>query len=94
MKLSGFAALIIAFGFATTCWSAENDKNAKNNKIDELTSIQLGGSSLKFEGEAPKKTVAPDDPAGMSNFRKESTGPFLGLRFSTPFKDDFFKFGR
>jgi len=83
--------LALSLGLATACWAAEKDKNSR---IDELTSIQLGGSSLKFEGEAPKKTVAPDDPAGMSNFKKESSGPFLGLRFSTPFKDDLFKIGR
>jgi hypothetical protein len=80
------ASLILALslGLATACAAADKNENNKNSKIDELTSIQLGGSSLKFEGEAPKKTVAPDDPAGMSNFKKESTGPFLGLRFSTP----------
>jgi len=78
------AALVIAvwFGLATVCCAGESDN--KNSKIDELTSIQLGVSSLKFEGEAPKRTVAPDDPAGMANFKKESAGPFLGLRFSTP----------
>lgn len=83
--------LALSLGLATGCWAAEKDKNAR---IDELTSIQLGGSSLKFEGEAPKKTVAPDDPAGMGNYKKENSGPFLGLRFSTPFKDDLFKIGR
>ena len=88
MKANSIGIVVISFGLATTCWSAESDKNSR---IDELTSIQLGKSSLKFEGEAPKKTIAPDDPAGMANFKKENTGPFLGLRFSTPFKDDFFK---
>ena len=91
MKRIASLFLGLSLGLATICWAAEKDKNSR---IDELTSIQVGGSSLKFEGEAPKKTVAPDDPAGMSNFKKESTGPFLGLRFSTPFKDDIFKVGR
>ena len=91
MKPSIVLGLAFAFGLATACWAAETDKNTR---IDELTSIQLGGSSLKFEGEAPKKTVAPDAPAGMTNYKRESTGPFLGLRFSTPFKDDLFKLGR
>jgi hypothetical protein len=91
MKAGVTFFLAFSFGFATACWAAEKDKNTR---IDELTSIQLGSSSLKFEGEAPKKTVAPDDPAGMNNFKKESTRPFLGLRFSTPLKDDFFKSGR
>jgi hypothetical protein len=76
--------LALSLGLVTACWAADKNESNKNSKIDDLTSIQLGGSSLKFEGEAPKKTVAPDDPAGMGNFKKESTGPFLGLRFSTP----------
>jgi len=88
MKATGGIILIISLGLATPCWSAESDKNTR---IDDLNSIQLGPSSLKFEGEAPKKTVAPDAPAGMTNFQKENTKPFLGLRFSTPLKDDFFK---
>ena len=94
MKTAAILGLALSFSFATACWAAEKKDNDKNSKIDELTSIQLGGASLKFEGEAPKKTVAPDDPAGMSNFKKESTGPFLGLRFSTPLSGDFFKTGR
>jgi len=85
MKKAVSLVLAISLGFAPACWADEKNENNKNSKIDELTSIRLGGSSLKFEGEAPKKTVAPDDPAGMSNFKKESPGrPFLGLRFSTP----------
>lgn len=86
-RMKAVSALVMAFcfGVATACCAAEPQKNSK---IDELTSIQLGVSSLKFEGEAPKRTVAPDDPAGMTNFRKESSGPFLGLRFSTPLSGD------
>ena len=87
MKTAATLVLALSLGLATACWAAEKgSENNKNSKIDELTSIQLGGSSLKFEGESPKKTIAPDDPAGMGNFRKESSGPFLGLRFSTPLK--------
>lgn len=91
MRRTASVALALSLGMGTACWAADSDKNSK---IDELTSIQLGGSSLKFEGEAPKKTVAPDDPAGMSNFKKESPGPFLGLRFSTPIGGSLFKTGR
>ena len=87
------STLVLGFLFVLTgaCYGAEDEKT---KRIDELTSIQLGGSSLKFEGDAPKSTTVPGDPPGMSNFKKESTTPFLGLKLSTPLKDDFFKLGR
>ena len=76
--------LAFLFGLATACYAAEDEKN---KQIDALTSVPLGDYLLKFEGEAPRKTVVPDDPAGMTNFRKETTRPFLGLKLSTPLKD-------
>jgi len=92
MRLDSTLVLGVLFVLTGACYGAEDEKN---KRIDELTSIQLGGSSLKFEGDAPKSTTVPGDPPGMSNFRKESTTtPFLGLKFSTPLKDDFFKPGR
>jgi len=87
------ATLVLAFlvGLTSIAYAVEAEKN---KQIDELTSIQLGDYSLRYEGDAPRNTIAPDSPPGMSNFRKETPGPFLGLKFSTPLKDDFFKLGR
>jgi hypothetical protein len=79
---------LFLFGFASLCIAAEDKKD---NRIDALTSMELGNYSLKFEGEAPKTTIAPGDPAGLMPLKKESLGPFLGLRLSTPLRDDFFK---
>ena len=89
------AGIILVLGFFIGLTSiAFAIEDEKNKKIDELTSIQLGDYSLRYEGDAPHNTIAPDSPPGMSNFRKETPSPFLGLKFSTPLKDDFFKLGR
>jgi hypothetical protein len=90
MRRTSTLALGFLFGLSSPSYAADE----KNKPIDELTSIQLGDYSLKFEGDAPKSTTVPRDPPGMSNFKKESNTPFLGLKFSTPLKDDFFKLGR
>ena len=90
MKASSILVLGFLFGLTSASCAAEDEKN---KRIDELTSIQLGDYSLRYEGEAPRNTVAPDSPAGMANFRKETTQPFLGLKLSTPLKGDFFKLG-
>lgn len=85
--------LFVAFlpAFASPCYSADDEKN---KKIDELTSIQLGDYSLKFEGENPRKSTALEDPPGLNSFKRDAFNPFLGLKFSAPLKDDLFKFGR
>lgn len=67
----------------------------KNNQIDSLTSFQLGDYSVKFEGDSPRKPSDIYDPPGLRSFRKEDAfTPFLGLKFSSPLKDDFFNHGR
>ena len=91
MKASSILVLGFLFGLTSASCAAEDEKN---KQIDELTSIQLGDYSLRYEGEAPRNAVAADSLAGMPNFKKEPTKPFLGLKFSTPLKDDFFKLGR
>jgi hypothetical protein len=83
MKVGGGLVLAFLFALEIPCYAAEDEKK---KPVDELTSIQMGNHSLKFEGDAPRRTVAPDDPPGMTNFRKEIPGPFLGLKFSTPLK--------
>jgi hypothetical protein len=89
------ARSILVFGFLVGVTSAAHAaEGEKNKQLDELTSIQLGDYSLRYEGDAPRNTIAPDSPPGMSNYRKETPGPFLGLKFSTPLKDDLFKLGR
>jgi hypothetical protein len=91
MRASSILCLGFLVGLTSIAYAAEA---GKNKQLDELTSIQLGDYSLRYEGDAPHNTIAPDSPPGMANFRKETTGPFLGLKFSTPLKDDFFKLGR
>ena len=91
MNSSSFLILGFLLGLIGASCAAEDER--KNKQIDELTSIQLGDYSLKFEGDTPK-TIAPDSPPGMTNFKKETTGPFLGLKFSTPLNNDFLKRGR
>jgi hypothetical protein len=91
MKVSSILVLGFLFGL-TSASSAAGDE--KNKQIDELTSIQLGDYSLRYEGDAPRTAVTPDSPPGMTNFKKETNGPFLGLKFSTPLRDNFFKPGR
>jgi hypothetical protein len=89
------AGRILVIGFLVGLTSIACAVEAEKNKqIEELTSIQLGDYSLRYEGDAPHNTIAPDSPPGMSNFKKETPGPFLGLKFSTPLKDDLFKLGR
>ena len=61
----------------------------KNNQMDSLTSIQLGDYSLKFDGDSPRKSNDLFDPPGLKSFRKDSFNPFLGLKFSSPLKDNF-----
>lgn len=90
MKLGSLLFAVILFGPAVTCYAEDQ----KNTKIDELTSIQLGGAALKFEGENPRKSTALEDPPGLSSFKKDSFNPFLGLKLSTPLSGDFFKGGR
>lgn len=91
MKASRFLVFGLLLGLTSASFAAEDDKN---KQIDELTSMQLGNYNLKYEGEAPRKTIAPDAPPGMTNFRRETNGPFLGLKFSTPLNNEFFKPGR
>jgi hypothetical protein len=90
MKASSILVLGFLFCLTSASCAAEDEKK----QIDELTSIQLGDYSLRYEGEAPRNAVAADSLAGMPNFKKEPTKPFLGLKFSTQLKDDFVKLGR
>jgi hypothetical protein len=92
MKAISIVVLAFLFGLTNASCATEDEKN---KQINGVGSIHLGDSFLGFEGEAPRNSVvAPDPPAGMTNFTKETTRPFLGLRFSTPLKEDFFKPGR
>jgi len=81
----------VLLGLASVCYAGEDQKN---KQIEALTSIQLGDYSLKFEGENPRKSTTLEDPPGLASLKKDNFNPFLGLKFSTPLKDDFFKFGR
>ena len=63
------------------------EKRAFEKDTDEAYKATLSN-------EAPRKTIAPDAPPGMTNFRRETNGPFLGLKFSTPLNNEFFKPGR
>ncbi len=91
MKSGSILVVVLLLGLAGICYAAEDQKN---KQIEALTSIQLGDYSLKFEGENPRKSSALEDPPGLASFKKDAFNPFLGLKFSTPLKDDFFKFGR
>lgn len=62
----------------------------KSNQIDSLTSLQLGDSSLKFDGDSPRRPNDLFDLPGLQSFRKDSFNPFLGLKFSSPLKENFF----
>ncbi|MGB9045516.1 MAG: hypothetical protein WCC81_24035 [Pseudolabrys sp.] len=66
----------------------------KSNQIDSLTSFQLGDYSLKFDGENPRKPSDLYDPPGLKSFRKDAFNPFVGLKLSSPLKDNFFEPGR
>jgi hypothetical protein len=91
MKTISIVVLGFLFGLTNASCATEDEKNKQINRVG---SIQVGDSSLGFEGEAPRNNVAPDPPSGMINFTKETTRPFVGLRFSTPLKEDFLKPGR
>jgi len=87
----GVLFLSFFFGLASVCYAAEE----KNKQLDELTSIQLGDYSLKFEGENPKRPTTLDEPPALNSFKRDAFNPFLGLRFSTPLdSNNFFKSGR
>src|SRR6516162_1228167 len=85
-------AFVFVLAFLVTpagnCLAAEAEKN---KQIDSLTSIQLGDYSLKFDAENPRKSTDLDDPPGLKSLKKDAFSPFLGLRFSAPLKDAFFK---
>ena len=63
----------------------------KSNQINSLTSFQLGDYSLKFDGENPRKPSDLYDPPGLKSFRKDAFNPFVGLKLSSPLKDNFFE---
>ena len=63
-------------------------------KFNFLTSFQLGDYSLKFDGENPRKPSDLYDPPGLKSFRKDAFNPFVGLKLSSPLKDNFFEPGR
>lgn len=86
------SVLFLSFlvGLAGTCYAADE----KNKQLDELTSIQLGDYSLKFEGENPRKSTPLEEPPGLNSFKKDAFNPFLGLKFSTPLDTSRFNSGR
>jgi len=86
-----FLSLPLLLGLAGVGFTAEVDKN---KQLDALTSFQLGDYSLEFEGGEPRKSTDLDNPPGLQSFKKDPFfSPFVGLKFSTPLKDDFFKAG-
>ena len=91
--MSRYTLILLPFvlGLSSPGFGAEV---GKSNQIDSLTSFQLGDYSLKFDGENPRKPSDLYDPPGLKSFRKDAFNPFVGLKFSSPLKDNFFEPGR
>jgi len=86
--MSRYTLFLLPFALALSgpVFSAEA---GKNNQIDSLTSFQLGDYSLKVDGDNPRKTNDLYDLPGLQSFRKETFNPYLGLKFSSPLKENF-----
>ena len=78
-------AILFVLGLSGPNFGAEV---GKSNQIDSLTSLQLGDYSIKFDGENPRKPNDLYDPPGLQSFRKDIFNPFVGLKFSSPLKDN------
>jgi len=90
MRLTGAVAFACLLGFASNSYAGENEKP---NKIEDLTTTQLGDYSLKLETDQPASSNAPV-PLGLLPSKQDAINPFVGLKLSKPLPNDFLSLGK
>jgi len=86
MRMSAAVAFTFSLTFAGGCYAGEAEKPNKTeppNKIEALTSTQLGDYTFRLETDRPEPGNAPM-PSGLVPAKPDQLDPFVGFKLSRP----------